>query len=102
MFAEKLKNLPLLGIALALVFTILVQCKKNKEIADQSTNQPLPQKKDSLVETAAPKPAIKYTSMIFSAKKKDSAMVVMVGRKFRPFFMLSFKNLVGISSSKND
>ena len=28
--------------------------------------------------------------------------VVMVGRKFRPFFMLSFKNLVGISSSKND
>ena len=28
--------------------------------------------------------------------------LVMVGRKFRPFFMLSFKNLVGISSSKND
>lgn len=75
MFAEKLKNLPLLGIALALVFTILVQCKKDKEIADQSTNQPLPQKKDSLVETAAPKPAIKYTSMIFPTKKKDSTMV---------------------------
>ena len=76
MFAEKLKNLPLLGIALALVFTILVQCKKDKVIADQSTNQPLPQKKDSLVETAAPKPAIKYTSMIFPTKKKDSAMAV--------------------------
>ena len=75
MFAEKLKNLLLLGIALALVFTILVQCKKDKEIADQSTNQPLPQKKDSLVENAAPKPAIKYTSMIFPAKKKDSTMV---------------------------
>ncbi len=34
--------------------------------------------------------------------KKDAFQLVMVGRKFRPFFMLSFKNLVGISSSKND
>lgn len=76
MFAEKLKNLPLLGIALALVFTILVQCKKDKVIADQSTDQHFPTKKDSLVETAAPKPAIKYTSMIFPTKKKDSAMAV--------------------------
>ena len=35
-------------------------------------------------------------------QKKEVIIVVMVGRKFRPFFMLSFKNLVGISSSKND
>ena len=34
--------------------------------------------------------------------KKTQIIVVMVGRKFRPFFMLSFKNLVGISSGKND
>ena len=33
---------------------------------------------------------------------KPNKTLVMVGRKFRPFFMLSFKNLVGISSSKND
>ena len=37
-----------------------------------------------------------------SSIKKAAKFVVMVGRKFRPFFMLSFKNLVGISSSKND
>ena len=35
-------------------------------------------------------------------KEKQDLKLVMVGRKFRPFFMLSFKNLVGISSSKND
>ena len=34
--------------------------------------------------------------------RKEGKILVMVGRKFRPFFMLSFKNLVGISSSKND
>lgn len=75
MFAEKMKNLSLSGIAFAaLVFTILVQCKNDKEISAQSSSQTLPQKQDSLVETPAPKPAIKYTSMIFPAKKKDSAM----------------------------
>ena len=35
-------------------------------------------------------------------KNNDAVLLVMVGIKFRPFFMLSFKNLVGISSGKND
>ena len=39
---------------------------------------------------------------ILKEKENGGFDVVMVGRKFRPFFMLSFKNLVGISSSKND
>ena len=46
-----------------------------------------------------------YTFMLTFLDIKNKMLlniVVMVGRKFRPFFMLSFKNLVGISSSKND
>ena len=75
--AEKMKNLPLFGIALAaLMMAVLVQCKKDNEISGQSADQHLPQKKDSVIKAEAPKPVIKYTSMIFPAKKKDSAMSV--------------------------
>lgn len=75
--AEKMKNFSILGIALAtLSMVILVQCKKDNEVSDQATDQHFPTKKDSAIQAEPPKPAIKYTSMIFPAKKKDSAMAV--------------------------
>ena len=75
--AEKMKHFPFLGIALVgLVMITLVQCKKDNEIIGKSTEQLLPQKKDSIIKVETPKPVIKYTSMIFPAKKKDSAMAV--------------------------
>ena len=74
--AEKMKNFSILGIALAtLSMAILVQCKKkDNEVSDQATDQHFPTKKDSAIQAEPPKPAIEYTSMIFPAKKKDSAM----------------------------
>lgn len=73
--AEKMKNFSILGIALAtLSMVVLVQCKKDNEVSDQATDQHFPTKKDSAIQAEPPKPAIKYTSMIFPAKKKDSAM----------------------------
>ena len=73
--AEKMKNFSILGIALAtLSVAVLVQCKKDNEVSDQATDQHFPTKKDSAIQAEPPKPAIKYTSMIFPAKKKDSAM----------------------------
>ena len=48
------------------------------------------------------KEEIKAFRLQNTKEKTTGNIVVMVGRKFRPFFMLSFKNLVGISSSKND
>ena len=44
----------------------------------------------------------KVLSSIKDKNKTEDINVVMVGRKFRPFFMLSFKNLVGVSACKND
>ena len=73
--AEKMKNFSILGIALAtLSMVIMVQCKKDNEISGQATDQHFPTKKDSAIQAEPPKPAIEYTSMIFPAKKKDSAM----------------------------
>ncbi len=74
--AEKMKNFSILGIALAtLSMAILVQCKKkDNEVSDQATDQHFPTKKDSAIQAEPPKPAVKYTSMIFPTKKKDSAM----------------------------
>ena len=73
--AEKMKNFSILGIALAtLSMAVLVQCKKDNEISGQATDQHFPTKKDSAIQAEPPKPAIEYTSMIFPAKKKDSAM----------------------------
>lgn len=73
--AEKMKNFSILGIALAtLSVAVLVQCKKDNEVSDQATDQHFPTKKDSAIQAEPPKPAIEYTSMIFPAKKKDSAM----------------------------
>ena len=73
--AEKMKNFSILGIALAtLSMVVLVQCKKDNEISGQATDQHFPTKKDSAIQAEPPKPAIEYTSMIFPAKKKDSAM----------------------------
>lgn len=73
--AEKMKNFSILGIALAtLSMVVLVQCKKDNEISGQATDQHFPTKKDSANQAEPPKPAIEYTSMIFPAKKKDSAM----------------------------
>ena len=73
--AEKMKNFSILGFALAtLSMAVLVQCKKDNEISGQATDQHFPTKKDSAIQAEPPKPAIKYTSMIFPAKKKDSAM----------------------------
>ena len=70
-----MKNFSILGIALAtLSMVVLVQCKKDNEVSDQATDQHFPTKKDSAIQAEPPKPAIKYTSMIFPAKKKDSAM----------------------------
>lgn len=70
-----MKNFSILGIALAtLSMAVLVQCKKDNEISGQATDQHFPTKKDSAIQAEPPKPAIKYTSMIFPAKKKDSAM----------------------------
>ena len=75
--AEKMKNFSILGIALAtLSMAVLVQCKKDNEISGQATDQHFPTKKDSAIQAEPPKPAIEYTSMIFPAKKKDSAMAV--------------------------
>lgn len=73
--AEKMKNFSILGFALAtLSMVVLVQCKKDNEISGQATDQHFPTKKDSAIQAEPPKPAIEYTSMIFPAKKKDSAM----------------------------
>ena len=70
-----MKNFSILGIALAtLSMAVLVQCKKDNEISGQATDQHFPTKKDSAIQAEPPKPAIEYTSMIFPAKKKDSAM----------------------------
>ena len=70
-----MKNFSILGIALAtLSVAVLVQCKKDNEVSDQATDQHFPTKKDSAIQAEPPKPAIEYTSMIFPAKKKDSAM----------------------------
>lgn len=70
-----MKNFSILGIALAtLSMVIMVQCKKDNEISGQATDQHFPTKKDSAIQAEPPKPAIEYTSMIFPAKKKDSAM----------------------------
>lgn len=75
--AEKMKNFSILGIALVtLSMAVLVQCKKDNEISGQATDQHFPTKKDSAIQAEPPKPAIKYTSMIFPMKKKDSAMAV--------------------------
>ena len=70
-----MKNFSILGFALAtLSMAVLVQCKKDNEISGQATDQHFPTKKDSAIQAEPPKPAIEYTSMIFPAKKKDSAM----------------------------
>ena len=80
--AEKMKNFSILGIALAtLSMAVLVQCKKDNEISGQATDQHFPTKKDSAIQAEPPKPAIEYTSMIFPAKKKDSAMAAF-NKKF--------------------
>ena len=72
-----MKNFSILGIALAtLSMAVLVQCKKDNEISGQAPDQHFPTKKDSAIQAEPPKPAIEYTSMIFPAKKKDSAMAV--------------------------
>ena len=80
--AEKMKNFSILGFALAtLSMAVLVQCKKDNEISGQATDQHFPTKKDSAIQAEPPKPAIEYTSMIFPAKKKDSAMAAF-NKKF--------------------
>ena len=70
-----MKNFSILGIALAtLSVAVLVQCKKDNEVSDQATDHHVPTKNDSAIQAEPPKPAIEYTSIIFPAKKKDSAM----------------------------
>lgn len=85
MFAEKMKKFQILNVTLIiLLLTVPVQCKKENQISGKVTNSVTPTyndsaaavKKDSAIQVETPRPTITYTSFIFPAKKKDSAMAV--------------------------
>ena len=76
MRADLMKHLKFIKlIFLLLISVLLVQCKKDSEISGNVRNpSSAPVKKDSVIKIEEPKPQIQYTTFIFPAKKKDSAM----------------------------
>ena len=76
MRADLMKHLKFIKlIFLLLISVLLVQCKKDSEISGNVRNpSSAPVKKDSVIKIEKPKPQIQYTTFIFPAKKKDSAM----------------------------
>ena len=76
MRADLMKHLKFIKLILLLLISVLlVQCKKDSEISGNVRNpSSAPVKKDSVIKIEEPKPQIQYTTFIFPAKKKDSAM----------------------------
>ena len=83
MRADLMKHLKFIKlIFLLLISVLLVQCKKDSEISGNVRNPySAPVKKDSVIKIEEPKPQIQYTTFIFPAKKKDSAMAAF-NKKF--------------------
>ena len=83
MRADLMKHLKFIKlIFLLLISVLLVQCKKDSEISGNVRNpSSAPVKKDSVIKIEEPKPQIQYTTFIFPAKKKDSAMAAF-NKKF--------------------
>lgn len=72
-----------LSAAVAAVLMVTVQCNKDQvAVQDVSGADDSLQKirKDSLIQDSVKKTAVKYSSFIFPAKKKDSAMAVFTER----------------------